>query len=63
MFLVLTIYEVFENFFAWLFPADILVAYADVLQLLSFVLTLVFIFGFVLIPLWKIGTFFFRKVK
>jgi len=61
MFLVVTIFEVFQNFFAWLFPAAVLIEYAEFLELLCFFLTLLFCWGFILMPLWRIGTFFFKK--
>ena len=59
----MTIYEVIHEFFDYLFPADILLSYADIIDLTVFCLTYVVAFGLILIPLWYLATFFIRRSK
>ena len=58
----MTIFEVFEQFLEFAFTEAALVTYATEIDFIAFILTLVIVFGFFLIPLWKLGTFFlYRK--
>lgn len=59
----MTIYEVIESFFEVIFPESIHIQYQEILELMYFALTLILIFTFILIPLWKIATFFLRIGK
>lgn len=59
----MTIYEVIHEFFDYLFPADILLSYVDIIDLTVFCLTYVVVFGLILIPLWSLATFFIRRSK
>jgi hypothetical protein len=58
---MLTIYEVIENFFEWVFPSTVYIYYEPIIQFTIFVLTYVVIFGLFLIPLWKLGTIWLPK--
>lgn len=58
-----TIYEVLYEFFIFAFPSDVITQFQDSIDLTVFILTYFVIFGFFLIPLWKLGTFFWRKNK
>lgn len=60
---MMTIYEVFYDFFEFLFPSAILVEYADLIELTVFVVTYIFVFSVILIPLYRIATFFLRMGK
>lgn len=53
---MLTIYEVIENFFLWVFPTAIFTYYEPIIQFTVFLLTYVVVFGLFLIPLWKLAT-------
>ena len=59
----MTIYEVIQEFFTELFPAPILLEYEEIFTLMYLFLTLVLIFTFLLLPLWKLATFFLRSGK
>lgn len=60
---MLTIYEVIENFFEWVFPASIYTYYESIIQFTIFVLTYVVVFGLFLIPLWRLATIWLPKGK
>ena len=57
----MTIYEVFYAFLEDLFPTAIVTAYADVIELTSFILTYITVFAIILIPLYKLATIFSKK--
>jgi hypothetical protein len=62
----MTIYEVIENFFIWVFPEAIYLQYVEILELLIFTLSLAVVFGIIIMPLWKLATVFIpnkKKVK
>jgi hypothetical protein len=61
--MTLTIYEVVYEFFTFAFPSAVLTQFEDPIDLTVFVLTYFVIFGFILIPLWRMATFFWRKAK
>jgi hypothetical protein len=61
--MTLTIYEVVYEFFTFAFPEAVLTQFEDHIDLTVFVLTYFVIFGFILIPLWRMATFFWRKAK
>lgn len=56
-----TIYEVLYDFFIFAFPPSVVTQFENTIDLTVFILTYFVIFGFFLIPLWKLGTFFWRK--
>lgn len=58
-----TIYEVIYEFLEYAFPSAVVTQFQDHIDLTAFILTYFVIFGFFLIPLWKIATFFWRKVR
>lgn len=58
-----TFYDVIYELWNLAFPESVLLDYADILQLLTFVMTLILIFGVIIIPLWRVGTFFLRRSK
>lgn len=57
----MTVYEVILSFWEDLFPVGVWTAYADIFELLSVVLTILLIMAIIVIPLYKLATFFFRK--
>lgn len=59
----MTIYEVIYQFFTFAFPSTVLIQFENHIDVTVFVLTYFVIFGFILIPLWHISTFFWRKAK
>lgn len=59
----MTIYEVMRGFLDDLFPTAIITTYDSVLELTAFVMTYILIFGLIIIPLWKIATYFMRVGK
>jgi len=59
----MTIYEVMYEFLEALFPESVVIAYADILDLTAFGMTYIVVFGMILIPLYKIATFFLRVGK
>lgn len=59
----MTIYEVMYQFLEFFFPSVTLLQYADLLDLTAFIMTYIFIFGFIVIPLYQIATYFFRLGK
>ena len=61
--MTLTIYEVFYALFEFLFPSTILSEYADLIELTVFVVTYIFVFSVILIPLYRLATFFLRLGK
>lgn len=61
--MTLTIYDVLYNFFTFAFPASVVTQFENIIDLTVFGLTYMVIFGFILIPLWRLGTFFWRKDK
>ena len=58
-----TIYEVIYDFLTFAFPATVITQFENTIDLTTFILTYFVIFGFFLIPLWRLGTFFWRKDK
>ena len=60
---MVTIYETVYNFFTWAFPSAVITQFEDTIDLTVFVLTYFVIFGAMLIPLWKLMTFWWRKDK
>lgn len=58
-----TIYEVLYDFFTFAFPNSVVNQFQETIDLTVFILTYFVIFGFFLIPLWKLGTFFWRNKK
>jgi len=59
----MTIYEVIYDFLEFAFPSSVVTQFQDHIDVTAFVLTYFVIFGFILIPLWNIATFFWRKAK
>ena len=59
----MTIYEVIENFMVWTMPEAIYLAYEPLMIALNLFLTMIVVFSFILIPLYRIATFFLRKAK
>ena len=57
----MTVYEVILSFWEDLFPVGVWSAYADIFELLSVVLTILLIMEIIVLPLYKLATFFFRK--
>jgi len=57
----MSIYEVIDNFFQWVFPQIIYDLYYPVIETMIFVLTLVVVFGLFLVPLWRLATWFLPK--
>ena len=57
------IYDVIHQIWDLAFPPHIYVQYMFILETISFFLTLIVLFGFILIPLWRIATFFLPKLK
>ena len=55
------IYEVLLTFWTWAFPSTIITTYNDVFVLITLVLTFIVVFSLVLIPLYRIATFWLRK--
>mgnify|MGYP006440599747 CR=1 FL=1 len=60
---MLTIYEVMYDFLEFAFPSSVITQFENTIDLTAFILTYFVIFGFILIPLWKLGTFFWRRSK
>lgn len=58
---MITIYEVMYSFLSSLFPADILVSYKNILELTAFSMTYILIFGIIVIPLYRLATFFHKR--
>ena len=58
-----TIYETIYNFFTFAFPTSVITQFEDTIDLTVFVLTYFVIFGVILIPLWNLATFWWRKNK
>lgn len=61
--MTLTIYEVIFDFLTFAFPSTVITQFENTIDLTTFILTYFVIFGFFLIPLWRLGTFFWRKDK
>ena len=59
----MTIYEVIENFIQWTMPQPIYLLFEPLMLALNLFLTMVVVFSFILIPLYRIATFFQRKAK
>ena len=60
---MLTIYEVMYDFLEFAFPSLVIDQFENTIDLTAFILTYFVIFGFILILLWKLGTFFWRRSK
>ena len=58
-----TIYEVLYTFLEYAFPPSVITQFQNHIDLTAFVLTYFVIFGFILLPLWNIATFFWRRAK
>ena len=61
--MTLTIYEIIYDFLTFAFPSAVITQFDNTIDLTTFILTYFVIFGFFLIPLWRLGTFFWRKDK
>lgn len=59
----MTVYEVILAFWEDLFPESIWLAYADIFEVMTVALTILLIFGIIVMPMWKLATYFFRKAK
>jgi len=59
----MTIYEVMYEFLESLFPAATLLVYEDIVSLTAFIMTYILIFSIIIIPLYKLATFFLRVGK
>lgn len=59
----MTIYEVMRGFLDDLFPTAIITTYDSVLELTAFAMTYILVFGLIIIPLWKIATYFLKVGK
>jgi len=57
----MTVYEVILSFWEDLFPESIWLAYSDMFELMAVTMTILLIFGIIVMPLWKLATFFFKK--
>jgi len=57
----MTVYEVILSFWEDLFPESIWLAYSDIFELMAVTMTILLIFGIIVMPLWKLATFFFKK--
>ena len=57
----MTVYEVILSFWEDLFPESIWLAYSDIFELMAVTMTVLLIFGIIVMPLWKLATFFFKK--
>jgi len=58
-----TLYEVIYQIWALAFPSSILSTYADLISLLTFVNTLILLYGVIIIPVWRLSTWFLRRSK
>ena len=58
-----TIYEVIYTFLEYAFPPSVITQFQNHIDLTAFVLTYFVIFGFILLPLWNIATFFWRRAR
>ena len=62
MFLVVpTIEEVISDFWTWAFTSATMTTYEDLFTLINMYITFVIVFSLVLIPLYRIATFWLRK--
>ena len=62
MFLVVpTIEEVISDFWTWAFTSATMTKYEDLFTLINMYITFVIVFSLVLIPLYRIATFWLRK--
>ena len=59
----MTIYEVMYGFLEDLFPTAIITAYSDILVFTAFVMTYILVFSIILIPLYKMATYFLKVGK
>ena len=59
----MTIYEVMENFLVELFPLDVYNEYINIIQLTAFIMTYILVFSIIIIPLYKMATFFLKVGK
>jgi hypothetical protein len=57
----MTIYEVIDNFFRWVFPQTIYNLYYPIIEIMSFTMTLIVIFGIIILPLWRLATYLIPK--
>lgn len=59
----LTIYEVIENFFEWVFPTAIYTQYEPIIEFTIFVLSYVVVFTLFLYPLYRLATLWLPKPR
>ena len=57
------IYDALFNFWQFVFPLHVFDRYYDFIEFVTFIMTMIFIFGVIIIPLWRITTFLFRIRK
>jgi len=58
-----TLYEVIYQIWVLAFPSSIISTYADLISLLTFVNTLILLYGVIIIPVWRLSTWFLRRSK